>query len=145
MHIYGLKNIFIQTARAISEVFIVEISGEPQNDILEECTRCISEAYQEMSGIHRAGILFFVVYLNCVQLAARQRMFFSLSAGDRKKIIEAWQKSSVSIMRDVMKFFLNLTLISLYESDMMLGSMGVDRIAYTKMQCFYNSGTYIDE
>jgi hypothetical protein len=126
--------------RMMIEVFIVEISGIQNNNLLEKCTHFIVQEYDRMQPLFKVVILLIINCLNFAQLFKYRKSFVNLPIDTRAKILKNWTKSNLTLKQDTIKLLLSFTILSYFDNEKVLEEFGINIKEYFRILCFYNSG-----
>lgn len=126
------RKIFDKTARTASEAFVFEFTGEKDKELIGIAFKFITDVFDRMQPIYRAGLLILAFYFNI--------LFLLFYRGASIGLLKRWQVSRLSLKRDFVNFFMTLSIVAVYDSRKILEREGLDQKTYLKLQCFYNSG-----
>src|SRR3989338_4032331 len=131
------NNFFKKIVHAFVEAVIFDIDPRHEKQMVDGAARFISSVHASMQPFYRFGLVVLAAVFSFYAVIRSGRRFSGLSSERRLQLMQEWLKSPVGIMRDFIRFFLNLTLFFYYDSADTLRLLGVDTKSYRKIQCFY--------
>ena len=131
-------HLFKKIARRASEVFIYQLDSQASDAVHEACADFIMHSFQSMTPIFRMGMRAAVWYLNISTVVRFGLLFMNCPREQCDIVLKRWSESVFGPKRDVVRFFLNFTVIAFYDMPEVLKKEGVDLDMYTRMQKMYN-------
>lgn len=128
---------FPKIVYAIVEAVIWDINPNFDKRIVKDAAAFLCAVHKNMQPLYRFGLVVLACAFSLFVFFCTGKPILRISPERRMRIMRKWLKSPIGVMRDFIRFFLNMTLLFYYDSADVLQSLGVDIKSHRKIQCFY--------
>ena len=131
------ESYFARLAYAMADAVIADIEGTAASERAASAAEFILAVHQSMQPLYHFGLRVVAFVFDALVFFRCGLGFRRLVPAARMGVIDQWLKSRIGVKRDFVKFFLNLTLVSYYDSPEVLRGMGIDIKAHERIQAFH--------